>query len=203
MAVIGADEAPDSWFERWGLWNVFGIALVVVFVYWMTGLVPAVIAAVALLLTYQEMPAFIWLWGNLLAALAIVRAAPEGRFRKIAQGYRTASFVVLALALLPFMWMQVRYALYPQLEESSSFGYDTGRQNLAVMDTAAPAAAEAAAPEEEFNTAMQPAPVQRSEVKKAGRLSGLNSVQVVQRYASGTRLQAGPGIPAWNYNTYP
>ena len=34
-------------------------------------------------------------------------------------------------------------------------------------------------------------------------MRGLNSEQVVQRYASGTRLQAGPGIPAWNYNTYP
>src|SRR5678816_1341571 len=123
IAVLGADEAPDSWFERWGLWNVFGIALVVVFVYWMTGLVPAVIAAVALLLTYQEMPEFIWLWGNLLAALAIARAAPEGRFRKLAHGYRTASFVVLALALLPFMWMQVRFALYPQLESSGVFDY--------------------------------------------------------------------------------
>src|SRR6185295_6605221 len=28
----------------------------------------------------------------------------------------------------------------------------------------------------------------------------LNSAQVVQRYAAGTVLQAGPGIPAWRYN---
>ncbi len=31
---------------------------------------------------------------------------------------------------------------------------------------------------------------------------GLNSAQVVQRYAAGTVLQAGPGIPAWRYNSY-
>ena len=80
---MGADAAPESWFERWGLWSVFGVALVVVFVYWIAGLVPAAIAAVALLLTYQELPAYIWLWGNLLAALAMARAAPEGRFRRI------------------------------------------------------------------------------------------------------------------------
>jgi len=30
----------------------------------------------------------------------------------------------------------------------------------------------------------------------------LNSMQVVQRYAAGTVLQAGPGIPAWQYNSY-
>ena len=80
---IGADAAPDSWWERWGLWNVFGVLLVVGFVYWAAGLVPAAIAALALLLTYQEAPEYIWLWGNLLAALAIARAAPEGSFQQI------------------------------------------------------------------------------------------------------------------------
>jgi hypothetical protein len=193
IAVLGADEAPEAWFERWGLWNVFGIALVVVFVYWMTGLVPAAIAAVALLLTYQEMPEFIWLWGNLLAALAIARAAPEGRFRRIAHSYRSVSFVVLALALLPFMWMQVRYALYPQLETSSNFG---------LAEPVAAAADAAAAPAEESNALESPT-VRTPKAENTERLRGLNAAQVVQRYASGTRLQAGPGIPAWYYNTYP
>lgn len=201
IAVLGADEAPDSWFERWGLWNVFGIALVVVFVYWMTGLIPAVIAAVALLLTYQEMPEFIWLWGNLLAALAVARAAPEGRFRTWAHGYRTASFVVLALALLPFLWMQVRFALYPQLESSNALSYMTAED----VGYAA-AAADAAAPPLEANVVESPAvaesiPAPMPQMKSVER-RGLNSLQVMQRYASGTRLQAGPGIPAWNYNTY-
>ncbi len=30
----------------------------------------------------------------------------------------------------------------------------------------------------------------------------LNAEQVVQRYAAGTVLQAGPGIPDWQYNSY-
>ena len=125
LAAIGADAAPYSWWERWGLWNVFGVLLIVGFVYWAAGLVPAVIAALALVLTYQEAPAYIWLWGNLLAALAIARAAPIGRFQKFARGYRTLSFALLGLALLPFLWVQVRYALYPQLEGSmGAYGID-------------------------------------------------------------------------------
>ena len=71
------DAAPYSWWERWGLWNVFGVLLIVGFVYWAAGIVPAVIAALALVLTYQEAPDYIWLWGNLLAALAIARAASD------------------------------------------------------------------------------------------------------------------------------
>ena len=56
IAAIGTDGAPYSWWERWGLWNVFGVLLIVGFVYWTAGLVPAAIAALALVLTYQEMP---------------------------------------------------------------------------------------------------------------------------------------------------
>ena len=35
-----------------------------------------------------------------------------------------------------------------------------------------------------------------------GLISGVNTAKVVQRYAAGTVLQAGPGIPAWQYNSY-
>ena len=61
LAAIGSDAAPYSWWERWGLWNVFGVLLIVGFVYWAAGMVPAVIAALALVLTYQEAPEYIWL----------------------------------------------------------------------------------------------------------------------------------------------
>ncbi|MDF3022195.1 MAG: hypothetical protein K0Q92_3498, partial [Steroidobacteraceae bacterium] len=130
LAALGTDRAPGSWWERWGLWDVFGVLLIAGFVYWAAGLIPAIVAGVALALTYQEMPGYIWLWGNLLAALAIARAAPEGRFRRFAGVYRTLSFVALGLALLPFVWLQVRYALYPQLS--------TERQDFGVLAMEAP-----------------------------------------------------------------
>ena len=216
IAVLGADEAPDSWFERWGLWSVFGIALVVVFVYWMTGLVPAAIAALALLLTYQEMPPLIWLWGNLLAALAIARAAPEGRFRRIAQrlshrefrgaGTGAAALHVDAGALC---------AVSAARELEARFELRGPARNRCA-DSTAPAAAKmrmTSAPADECQRLpAQPSP--RANVASFSKALGATvrgadsfgtasiPQQVVQRYASGTRLQAGPGIPAWHYNTY-
>ena len=214
IAAIGADSAPGSWFERWGLWSVFGVLIVVAFVYWTAGLAPAAVAAFAFLLTYQEAPDYIWLWGNLLAALAVARAAPEGRFRRLAHGYRTTSFVVLALALLPFMWMQVRIALYPQLESQGYYPVHAAAAQEAPiqanliedqMATSADAAAVAAPPPapEEMKRDDEVAEGYRSNPYSLGsKVSGLNSQNVVQRYASGTRLQTGPGIPAWRYNSY-
>ncbi|MBC8028184.1 MAG: hypothetical protein H7Y89_19490 [Steroidobacteraceae bacterium] len=256
IAAIGADAAPGSWWESWGLWNVFGVLIVVVFVYWAAGVVPAAVAALALLLTYQEAPAYIWLWGNLLAALAIARAAPEGRFRNFARRYRTVSFVVLAIALLPFLWMQVRFALYPQLEGPSRtqrifmdrnvdnpYGLeslwdgpslnpfaskqvaqpapppieaDIAEESLAhdeavaaaanasdAATDAAAAATDAAGVATDAAAAIPQAiniPGQRTRTPDASH--GLNSIQVVQRYAAGTILQAGPGRPAWTYSSY-
>ncbi len=230
IAALGTDSAPSTWWERWGLWNVFGVLLIVGFVYWAAGLIPAAIAALALLLTYQEAPAYIWLWGNLLAALSIARAAPEGRFRRFARAYRTVSFAVLGLALLPFLWMQVRYALYPQLEAPSGYSVFNGLvvggarerlmapQEVAALEdrvmtfesapppmVAAPAA-DAAASAVDAITAEDIGRFPESNVAESlQRVNGyaLNSKMVVQRYAAGTVLQAGPGLPAWNFNAYP
>lgn len=227
LAVMGADSAPGSWWERWGLWNVFGVLLIVGFVYWAAGLVPAVIAAVAFLLTYQDGPLYIWLWGNALAALAVARAAPEGRFRRFASGYRTTSFVVLGLALLPFLGMQVRLALYPQLavEQPGSYGAASGDpasnpyglealwnespvERLLSLRREIPLAGQmveedaVAAVEAPAVAAPPPAPELMREPRATKEMAGVNTVGVVPRYAAGTVLQAGPGIPAWHANPY-
>ena len=209
IAAIGADFVYGSWWENWGLWNVFGVLLIVVFVHWTAGRVLAAIAAVALLLTYQEAPEYIWLWGNLLAALAIARAAPEGRFQRIARGYRSASFIVLGLALLPFLWSQVRVALYPQLEGSLSYGLMSQPEHLrapreypegAAATDAAAAASDAASPAIEADIVEEQPYALESDVAMAK--AGINTMQVIQRYAAGTVLQAGPGIPDWHFQSY-
>jgi hypothetical protein len=219
LAALGTDSAPGSWWERWGLWDVFGVLLIVGFVYWAAGLVPAIVAGVALALTYQEMPAYIWLWGNLLAALSVARAAPEGRFRRFASLYRTLSFVALGMALLPFVWLQVRYALYPQLipdryaptfetnllAEPEPVSMPMDLEDVPAQMLEAPAGKARESSVIDSIVAEDIGKFPDTDVSESLRRRGeyaLNSRQVVQRYAAGTVLQAGPGIPAWNFNAY-
>src|SRR5262249_55628135 len=90
--------------------------VVVVLTYWVAGTTTAALSAAALLLTHQAAPGFIWGWGNLLAAIALARSAPAGRLARLAGAYRSVSFALLALALAPFLWGEVRHAIYPQLD---------------------------------------------------------------------------------------
>lgn len=210
LGVLGADTAPASWMSRWGLWSLFGVLVLVVLTHWAAGRSAAVIAAIALVLTYQELPEMVWLWANPLAAIALVRAVPAGRLRRLARAYRLASFLVLALVLLPMLVGQLRLAFYPSLavnEAEQASGLLKSRMAetralrmdlqvadapaISTMSPPAPAAALGEPAEEGVD-----AP-ELQEVKVTG-----NRRSVTNRYAEGTLLQTGPGIPQWQYNTY-
>lgn len=258
IAALGADAAPGSWWEKWGLWNVFGVALVVVFICWAAGRAAAAIAAVALLLTHQEAPGYLWLWANLLAAMAVARAATEGRFGVLARGWRTLSFGVLGIALLPFLIAQFRVAIHPQLapqvrapayEEPGHYTENPyGMEALwesgpSLIDLLFPSRVRGETPEPptmatmttnedlpraDYDVAaLAPPPAISADIaspieipppevampmssdlrvavptKTMAEPDALNAAQIVQRYAAGTILQAGPGIPNWDYNSY-
>lgn len=211
LAALGADSAPGAWIERWRLWGLFGVLVVAVFAGWLAGRVVGAIALAGLLLTYQESPQYIWLWGNLLAALAIARAAPEGRLRRFARGYRAVSFAVLGVALLPFLWGQARLALHPQLDTRSplasyseptiAFDVSAGQARPAPPPSA-PAERSASGFDERDTAANRESRSAPTVVAREPAPYGLNVQQVLQRYAPGTLVQTGSGIPGWRYIDY-
>ncbi len=213
LAVMGADNAPDAWFEKWGLWAVFGVLVVAVAARWIGGWTAGVLALSGLLLTYQEAPEYIWLWANVIAAVALARSAPEGRLRRYARGYRLVSFLVLGVMLLPLLLGQVRLALYPQLDTEAQ---RPGIQSQLIGTLTATGAVEE-------NRAAPPVvalDLPRAVRKAAGRSDAKelqkevtvtaqrrpggdrNERGIEQQYAPGTVLQAGPGIPSWRYRVY-
>jgi hypothetical protein len=219
VAVLGADQSPSAWLDRWKLWNLFGVLVVSVFAYWVTRR-PWVTAlgALGLLLTYQAEPALIWGWANLLAAMALARVALAGPLANVARGYRMLSFAVLTLALVSFAWTEVRESIYPQLEFASeaSTEVDMRQEPTAAVlaERVAPVAdsdAATAAPAEEPPTPAPAAPPAKSlqeavTVENPYSLSsGVSraAAKSLPAYAPGTLVQAGPGVPNWDYGAHP
>ncbi len=217
IAVIGPDRAPGAWLERWGLWAVFGVLVIAAGAHWLRGWPIGLVALVGLVLTYQEAPGYVWLWSNVLLAVTLAGAAPEGRLRRSLDGYRLLSFGVLGLALLPFLFDQVRLALHPELEGSSSaqtaphlFGPARVAEQPVSPSAATLIAGEAPATRfalpREANapvaaiggSSLQEVTVTGSKRTEADETEAGGG----QQYAAGTVLQAGPAIPSWHYHVY-
>ena len=108
------------------------------------------------------------------------------------------SAVLLVFALVPFIVGQVRLAIYPQLDAPE---FSIGRPGVPVPvregeRLAAPASAPAVLAEKSLGTISGRAEVKATAAQAAREVA---LAQVAQRYAPGTVLQAGPGIPAWRF----
>jgi hypothetical protein len=196
FAAIGADRAPGSWVERWKLLDFFLVLIITIATTRLFGKSAGAVAFFALALSWQESDAPQWIWLNLLAAIALVRVAPEGRLRKSAIAYRAVSLAALVLILVPFFAEQLRIGVYPQLEPQSAHSYGYGRQPVSAP---APADDGFGAMESRERALKEAAPT--SAVEEIV-VTGAQAKRSYARYAPNAIVQAGPGIPSWSWNSY-
>jgi hypothetical protein len=183
-----------------GLLDIFAVLLVAAVAFRVAGVPAAVLSLVAFTLTHHEHQALTWAALNLLVAIAIVRAMPEGRVRKWLGHWRSVGLAVVVVLLVPFALSQARLAFFPQLEPAAW----QGAMEQGAMDTITVTGARQDAPQ----PAAQPAALEEIVVGAGAPASlksangYLNRSSVVERYAPGTQLQNGPGVPNWNYQTH-
>jgi len=211
LAAPGADKAPGSWVSQWQLLDFFLVLIMTIAVWRLFGRTAGIIALLALVLSFHEINAPSWLWLNLLIAIALMRVAPAGRLRQVVLGYQGLSVVMLVIVLVPFIADQLRIAIYPQLE--SQYAYTAGM--FGVASTASydmPATVPAEGRISELR--MEPAKAERKaaslatadsleEVTVAGSIRpDLDRPKRYSRYAPNAVVQAGPGVPSWQWNSY-
>jgi len=206
MAVLGEVDAPTSWTAGWRLLDFFIVLIVAVSAWKLRSIAFGVLALTALVFVHQEQEAFAWLMINLLIAVALARVAPIGKLQTVTRWYRNASLAGIALVFVSFAITQVRLAIYPQLEAVyGSDGFNFAARNEVVIQNAAmqmemaeaPAPSAAAVVVEESDASKS-----RSDYSPRAIFSKSAAEQVTQRYAPGTVLQSGPGVPNWNFNSY-
>jgi len=194
--ITGMDKASTTWLQRWSMLDLFLVLIIALAISrlwrWPWG-----VAALAMLaLTYHEPDAPRWIWLNMLAAIALLRAVPEGIFRKLLGFYRDASLLAFVVLALPFVVGQVRMAIYPQLEPgwdhwrqmSYQQGPALGRKADAGLAAALESAPSVAKPRSDSKS-------YRSKSKVIARNQLSNAFQFVDPSAVN---QTGPGIPDWN-----
>jgi hypothetical protein len=114
----GVDGVHTTWLKQWNLLNLFLVLMTALAVAKLWNRWLGLLSLIVLVLIYHENDAPRWIFLHVLAALALLRVLPDGRwFTWVARRYRDVSLLALFVIALPFMVNQARQALYPQLEQ--------------------------------------------------------------------------------------
>lgn len=199
LAASGVDNVPDSWISRWTLMDLFLVLIAALATGRLWNYYWGLFALVTLVIIWHEpgSPHFVWL--NILAASALIKVLPQGKFLTFMNACRTVFWLALVLITVPFMVDQVRLGLYPQLEFSPF-------QSVNGPDY--PASAVAPAP-------MGAMPAQEQTAVSQRRLDDLSKMQSMfkksmiaeedkpvnfDRIDTKANVQTGPGLPQWQWN---
>jgi len=199
LAVSGVDNVPDSWISRWTLLDLFLVLIAALATgrlwnpYW------GGLALVTLVLIWHEpeSPQFVWL--NILAATALIKVLPQGRFLKFMSWYRNAFWLALIIIALPFMVTQVRTGLYPQLEKTWQAVPMPIFQDRGMVGTAVEM--NAPAPVSEAISEMKAKVLRKSMPSDASSSYGYAEKTIdFDRTDPKAKVQTGPGLPQWQWN---
>lgn len=191
LAAEGPDRTGNAWLYSWNLLDLF-IVLVVALAFtklWNIGW--GLIALIGMALVYHEPNAPLYVWLNILGAIALLRVLPSGWFRNLVEFYRRLALLGLLIIGGLFAVQQVRSALYPQLE---AFAFGLSLSSIGA--NAPPPAPEAIAALNEVQSTYNRVQTlikdqQQSQEKLSQRLQ--------QQYAANIKVQTGPGVPVWRW----
>ncbi|MCK5356571.1 MAG: hypothetical protein KAJ63_15750, partial [Methyloprofundus sp.] len=195
LGVSGVDNVPSSWIARWTLLDLFLVLIAALAISRLWNNYGGLFALITLALIWHEAgaPRFIWL--NILAAIALIKVLPQGKFLHLMQYYRLLSGLVLLIICLPFLVDQVRTGLYPQLEKpwQQASRFQKYPKSMAIATDAVMLA-------EESLAGLAKAP-RKLRAEKDSYYSP--SRPKFKRIDPNANLQTGPGLPQWQWARIP
>jgi hypothetical protein len=208
LYVSGAESVRGSWLEKWSLWDIFLVLIIAVSIAKVINPTTGLLALATLVLTYHRIGAPAVLWLCLIAMLALLRVAVN-RWAGVVSIFISFFFLITFFTLLPFIVNQARYAMYPQLDDqqyAGSFG-----DNFLIGTASAPTPEAPSYYSDEgfsnFPDVSHAEALQRAEGVAIREMAAEQRQQVkksyVVSYDSNQKVQAGPGLPNWEWkNVY-
>ncbi|OUR64683.1 hypothetical protein A9Q79_05120 [Methylophaga sp. 42_25_T18] len=197
LAVSGVDKSSGSWLSRWTLLDLFLVFIIAASFSHLWGKAWGGVALVSMVVLYHEQGAPVAVWLNVLAASALLKVLPTGKFKVWIQRYFFLSVAAVVLISLPFMVQQARQGIYPQLEYPT---YKVAPASINKNRQLEEADYEREERQEKAMSAMMmdevasyaelasPAPTGPSSYKRA-----------LATYDPNTKVQTGPGLPSWQW----
>lgn len=223
LHAFGVDRADPTWIAEWDLLDLFLLLIIALSIGRLWGARSGALALVTLGLAWHEPGAPRWVFLFLLVGEALYRVLPAGIFKNAFRAYRWMVWGVLVLIAVPFLVLQVRNALYPQLEPTYSTSWIDGLMSFdrggMGGSAAPPAMAGIDAPVEEM-------PMEQEYAESDGRFEGVEdklmkdmpssessgwqnertkskqrNQMMMNAYAPDPRAQVstGPGLPSWSW----
>lgn len=191
----GVDHMPGTWMQKWTLMDLFVMLIISVALMKLRGRYWGLIALVTLCLIFHEpgAPKIIWLF--IISAMALAKALPEGRFRRLVNVGSVVSVIVLLVISIPFMVRQLRWGVFPQLEPAWHDSYQTARTSIPLAEKA----------KVEMDSVARYAKGRAEREFTLGEVSNQAWApkKMAETYDPDALVQTGPGIPEWEWRSYP
>ncbi len=195
FAASGVDSVSGaSWIDRWSLLDIFLVLIAALAVYRLLGWFWGAVALVCFVFSWHESGAPQYIWLFVIAAIALLRVAPEGRLRKSMVVLRYLSLTGLVVIAIPYMVDTVRTAIYPQLERPDML---VSPMSPVMQQDSSLSRKSDEMLEQEISQSMSiPRVEKRSKISSS---ISLYSDAIDPR----AKVQTGPGLPQWSWQSIP
>ncbi len=208
LYITGADDVKGDLIGKWNLGLLFltfliGFALVRLF-----GIFFGIVGGLTMLLTLTEhhAPAFLWL--NLLVVISLLKILPASRITKFLKTYHILSLILLFVSVFEFVSWQITGVFYPTANQArfsnpfQSFAPAPMNDHFQKVDAEMEIMEQAVRSEKK-----------KFSPRKLSKGANLLSNQVAQSSYGGNyrktsipkqqqlKIQTGPGLPSWKWNT--
>lgn len=189
-------DSVRTWISRWTLLDCFIVLIIVITTFKLLGIVKGATALIALLLSYHDPDAPVFIWLAILACIAIIEALPDSKYVHLVKRTKIALFIGLVIMVLPYSAEQLRIGFFPQLERV----YKPYTPPIEIVADAVMEANEAPMPQ-----AATRYPAKLMSKQKASPVSSNYRVQqkLEQQYDVQSKVQAGPGVPNKKWRVVP
>ncbi|MEH6911808.1 MAG: hypothetical protein V7459_14595 [Oceanicoccus sp.] len=200
LHASGVDRIWGTWLSKWDLWDVFLVLIIISATRKLIGNSAAALAGAAFLIALHEPGTPLLIIPLLLVVIALLPLVP-GKIKSMLRSIGVVLAVTLTLSVITFAVSTFRLAIYPSLERTEIGTYNQNRYDSSFSQIAsAPAAQmhdEVVVSEDRIRKATLTKGMHLEENNVAARKRDQGLYQVTEN----DRVQTGPGLPTWTWNS--